>query len=47
MTVDYTGAVTAITDQLGDALTAALPIMGIVLGVVVGIAFFKKLSKGK
>lgn len=47
MEVSYAGAVTAITDGLSDALTAGLPIMGIVLGVVVGIAFFKRLVKGK
>lgn len=47
MTVDYSGAVTSVTDQLGDALTAGLPILGIVLGVVVGLAFFRKLIKGK
>ena len=46
MEVDYTGAVTAITGQLTDALAAGLPIMGIMLGVVIGIAFFKKLGKG-
>lgn len=46
MTVDYSGAVTAVTDQVGDALTAALPVFGIILGIVVGYAFFKKLVKG-
>ncbi len=47
MTIDYSGAVTAVTGQLNDALTAGLPILGIVLGAVVGLAFFKKLAKGK
>lgn len=47
MEVVYTDAVTAITNGLSDALAAGLPVMGIVLGVVVGIAFFKRLVKGK
>lgn len=46
LTVNYAGAVSAITSQLSDALGAGLPIMGIMLGVVIGIAFFKKLGKG-
>lgn len=47
MEVNYTGAVTAVTSQIGDALTAGLPVLGVVLGIVIGIAFFKRLVKGK
>ena len=41
MTVSYADAVTSITGQLSTALTAGLPVWGTILGVVVGIGFFK------
>lgn len=46
MTVNYAGAATAITAQLTDALDAAMPILGMVVGCVIGIAFFIRISKG-
>jgi hypothetical protein len=45
VTVDYSGAATAITGQIGTAVTAALPVMGIVLGIYVGVKIFKRFSK--
>lgn len=45
MTVSYADAVTSITSQLSTALTAGLPIWGTILGVVIGIGFFKMLVR--
>jgi hypothetical protein len=45
MTIDYAPIVTALTTQLGTALTAGLGVMGIILGVQVGIRFFKSFTK--
>lgn len=45
MTVSYADAVTEITTQLGSALTAGLPIWGTILGVIIGIGFFKMLVR--
>ena len=43
--VDYSAAVTGITSQVTTALTAALPIMGIVLGIYAGVKLFKRFAK--
>lgn len=45
MTVSYADAVASITGQLSTALTAGLPVWGTILGVVVGIGFFKMLIR--
>ena len=45
MTVNYADAVSSITTQLGNALTAGLPIWGTILGVVIGIGFFRMLVR--
>ena len=47
MTVDYTAAVSGITTQLTNALAAGLPIWGTILGVVVGISFFRMLVRSR
>ncbi len=47
MTVDYSAAVTGITTQLTNALAAGLPIWGTILGVVVGIGFFRMLVRSR
>ena len=45
VTVDYTAASATIMTQIGTALTAALPIMGAVLAIVLGVRIFKKFAK--
>ena len=45
MTIDYAGAVSAVTTQLGNALTAGLPVWGTILGAVVGLGFFKMMIR--
>lgn len=45
MTLDYAGIVTAVTDMLSPAITAALPIGGTILGVGIAWKLFKKFTK--
>ena len=47
VTVDYSGAVTSVTAQITSALTAGLPVWGTILGLLVGIALFKRFVKGR
>lgn len=45
MEISYAATVTGITDQISDALTAGLPVWGTILGVIVGIGFFRMLVR--
>lgn len=47
MEVSYTAAVTEATNQIGDALTAGMPIFGLVVALGVGLAFFRKMIRGR
>ena len=46
-TVDFDAAGTAIMGQVSAAMPAGLTVLGIILGIGIGIALFKRLSKGK
>jgi len=45
MTLDYSTIVTSITGMLEPAITAALPIGGVILGVGIAWKLFKKFTK--
>lgn len=43
MEIDYASFATALTAQVGDAVTGALPVAGVILGVYVGWSIFRSL----
>jgi hypothetical protein len=43
--IDYSGAVTAILAQVSTAITAALPVLGAMLGIYIGVKIFKRFAK--
>lgn len=45
ITVDYATAATGLVSQATGAVTAAMPILGGILGVVLGIRLFKRFAK--
>lgn len=45
-TVDYSGMVSGMTAEIGTAISAALPVAGIVLAALIGYRIFKKFAKG-
>lgn len=45
LTVDYSGVTTGVYTQLQTALTAGLPIMGALLGLMVGIKLYRRFCK--
>jgi hypothetical protein len=42
---DYTPVTSGITDEVGTALTAGLPIAGTIMGILVGFKFVRRLVK--
>ena len=44
--LNLTDASTAITNELTPALTAAMPILGTILAVTIGLKFYKRITKG-
>ena len=46
-TIDFDDAGTAIMGQVSSAMPVGLTVLGIILGIGVGIALFKRLAKGK
>lgn len=44
-TLDFTGMTTAITAELSPAVTAAMPIAGVILAAGVGIKLYKRFAK--
>jgi phosphoribosylaminoimidazole (AIR) synthetase len=44
-TTDYTGIVTGTTAEFNGAVTAALPLAGLIIGVMVGFKAFKHFVK--
>lgn len=47
MVVDYASAGVAIVAQLTSALAEAMPILGMILGVMVGLSFFIRIARGR
>lgn len=45
ITVDYSGITTGLETQFGAALTAAMPILGIIMGVYLGVKAYKRFAK--
>ncbi|RII31594.1 MAG: hypothetical protein CXR30_01925 [Geobacter sp.] len=45
ITVDYSTIATGLMSQASTAITAALPVLGAILGIVLGVKLFKKFSK--
>lgn len=45
ITVDYTTAASGILSQATTAITAALPVLGAIVGVTIGVRIFKKFAK--
>jgi hypothetical protein len=42
---DYTSLTAGVTENIGTALTAGLPIAGLILGATVGLRFLRKIVK--
>lgn len=45
ITVDYSGITTGLETQFGAALSAALPFMGIVMGIYLGVRAYRRFAK--
>ena len=45
ITVDYATVATGLGSQAQTAVTAALPILGAILGIVLGVKLFKRFAK--
>lgn len=45
ITVDYSGITAGLETQFGAALTAAMPILGIIMGVYLGVKAYKRFAK--
>lgn len=43
--LDFTGASASLTSEIGPAITAAMPFMGLILAATVGVKLFKKFVK--